>query len=136
VHASETNTLKDETVFSQRRAILRKRVILLKKHSTRWRSLESARSIVCLTPRVGFCLLWAVVPRSSAMNLRKWSASYAASAITCPTPVSPSIKPRARGQSPHWTHCTAGDAYITERGRDRDADRQATRINSGVDFRG
>lgn len=38
-HASAIKALKDETVFSQRRAILRKRLILLKKHSTRWRSL-------------------------------------------------------------------------------------------------
>jgi len=37
--ARSTKALKERMVFSQRRAIRRKRLILLKKHSTRWRSL-------------------------------------------------------------------------------------------------
>lgn len=44
--------------------------------------------------RAGFCLICAFAQRSSAMQRRRSSASEAASAMTCPTPCSPSIRQR------------------------------------------
>lgn len=56
-HAIAMKVLKDEAVFSQRRAILRKRLILLKKHSPAWRSLQGVQPMALAPLRVGFCAI-------------------------------------------------------------------------------
>jgi hypothetical protein len=51
--AGATKARNDLTVFSQRKATRRKRLIRLKRRSTRWRSLQRDRSMALLRLRWG-----------------------------------------------------------------------------------
>ncbi len=70
-HASATRPVKEVMVFSQRRAMRRKRWIWWMNRSTRLRKLQSAQSMALVWLRDGFCLICAVAPRSLAMKMRR-----------------------------------------------------------------
>lgn len=89
--AGSTKVWCNMIVFPRRRAMRWTRLNRLNNHSTKWSSASGGRSVSGWAARPGFGLIRAVAFRSSTVKLRRWSASYAASQMTCFTPFSRSF---------------------------------------------